>query len=177
VRPRLLPFSGIGAYLTADLHSVRASSGFSTPDKLIDMLKLLLDHELRIVEAEGGTIEQFVGDAVIAYWLPSNTGKLALAVSRVATRLVREKIPIPDLTYRLRVQFAIGELAGAYFGPAHAQRFQVIGKARERAKAVSSFTPGKDCILTDAATFLLLPDTARAAFSAVNESVYVQEIA
>lgn len=165
-------FSGFGVYLTSEVHSVRSTSGFPNPQQLVDALARILGYQLAIIEAQGGVVEQFVGDCVIAYWRPADSKAMLDSVHTATTRVIREKVKIPNLDFRLRVGFCASDMAGAHFGPESARRFQVVGRARDRANALPRFSPGSDCIFTDADTIAAMSADARAAFTAFSPTVF-----
>lgn len=165
-------FSGVGVYLISEVHSVRSASGHLAPQGLIDALASILSYQLAIIEANGGIVEQFVGDCVIAYWVPAESQTMLASVREAARRIVREKVKIPDLEFSLRVSFCASEMAGAYFGPESGRRFQIVGRARDRANALPRLSPGADCTFTDADTVAVMPDDARAEFAALSPTVF-----
>ena len=97
---------------------------------------------------------------------------MVASACEAATKLVHEKVKIPELEFRLRIGFAASDLVGAYFGPPSGRRFQIVGKARDRANSFPPPAPGTDGIFTDAETFALMPTTARIGFVAVTSTVY-----
>ena len=165
-------FSGVGVYFTSEVHSVRSAQGYVAPQKLIDAVASILGYQLAIIESCGGTIEQFVGDCVLAYWRPADLPTLLASVRDAGTRIILEKVTIPDLDFRLRVNFCAAEMAGAFFGPDSGRRFQVVGRARDRTNALPRFSPGIDCIFTDADTVAAMPADTRSAFVPLSPTVF-----
>jgi class 3 adenylate cyclase len=170
--PEPRPFSGIGVYLTSEVHSARSSRGRISPVALVDALAGILEYQSAIIESHGGIIEQFVGDCVVAYWEPGDPTPTANSAYEAAKKILRGKSDIAGVEFRLRVNFSLADMAGAFFGPASGRRFQVIGKARDRANGLPRFSPGADCIFTDAETMAQLPDPARAELTPFGPKVY-----
>lgn len=169
-------FAGVGVYLTSEVHSVRSAQGHIAPQKLIDALASVLGYQSAIIEAHGGIVEQFVGDCVIAYWMPQDLPAMVCSARGAAMSIIREKVRISELDFRLRVNFCAAELAGAFFGPASGRRFQVIGRARDRTDALPRFSPGVDCIFTDADTVAAMPVDMRATFAAQSATVFTFQL-
>jgi len=96
-------------------------------------------------------------------------GELSL---RSRHEIVREKVKIPELDFCLRVNFAAADLAGAVFGPAVGSAVSSSRKARDRANSLPRFSPGVDCIFTDAETIAIMPPAARNGFVAISATAY-----
>jgi len=170
-------FTGPGVYFMTDVHSVRCDSLSPSPASLIEATTRILTSQSRIIEAQGGTIEQFVGCAILAYRPPMNDLSAALgSAHKAAGLLIRNKTKVPSLDFCLGIRFSAGELAGALFGTGSVQRFQVLGKARDRAGRLPHFQPGSDFVFTDAETFRVMPDEARATFVPMNETTYSLQV-
>ena len=169
-------FSGCGVYLTTEVHSARYTTGPFSPSHLIESLSRILGYQSAVIEKHGGHIEQFVGDCIVAYWRPSDPTNLATCARHAAEELIRGKMKVQDLVYSLRIGFAVAELAGAYFGPVSRERFQVIGKARDRANHLPRFLVANDFIVTDAQTWVAMPVATRTGFVAFGPAAYALQL-
>jgi len=89
-----------------------------------------------------------------------------------AERLVTEKVKIAGLDYRVSVKFVAAELAGAFFGPASAHRFQVVGKARDRTFNLPTLGNGNDGVLTNEDTLGKLPRSVQLRFAEIAPAVF-----
>lgn len=158
-------------FLTTQVHSVK-SSGKLSPEALIHLSSRILDYQQRIIAEAGGIIEQFVGDCVVAYWPPADLQHIIRQVDGAVQRIVREKVVIPDLEYRLAIRFSASDIAGAFFGPATAFRFQVVGRARSRTEALPGPVMGEGCVFTDPDTVELMPEEIRASYMPFGPTVY-----
>jgi hypothetical protein len=140
--PKPRPFSGIGVYLTSEVHSARSSRGRLSPVALVDALAGILEYQSAIIEAHGGFIEQFVGDCVVAYWEPGDPAPTANSAYAAAKKILRGKVDIAGLEFRLRVNFSLADMAGAFFGPASGP----VSSDREGAgprQWTAAFLPGR----------------------------------
>lgn len=166
-------FTGISGYLQSEAHSLRAPPGSVRADSLVELVRILLEAQSAAIEAEGGKIEQFVGDSTIAWWPPQDPAHIAAAMYAASRCLLDTKPNLTGITYRLGVRFTVGELAGAWFGPTAGQRYQVIGRARDRARGLPAHFFGKDWIVTDRDTLALLSGEVRKDFAAAGPAAFV----
>lgn len=170
--PAPQPFTGVGVYLTSEIHSAKCASGRMSAEKLISAMASILDYQMAIIESNGGLIEQFVGDCIVAYWSPADPAMLVRAVRESAARISREKVTIDNLEFDLRITFCVAEMAGAYFGRPPGARFQIVGKARDRAARLLAFSPPGDWLITDVDTVALMPEPRRAEFTQTGSTSY-----
>lgn len=165
------PFQGVGVYFTSEVHAASGTVG-ADPTALVEALATILDYQQRIIGESGGIVEQFVGDCVIAYWTPDDLENVLPRVSQAAGRIIREKPPVARLGYRLAVHFCAADLVGAFFGPANASRFQIMGQARSRAESLPRSIPGQDCVLTDPDTVASMPLPLCNAYLPISTTAY-----
>jgi class 3 adenylate cyclase len=170
--PTIGPFMGEGVFFSSDVHSVAPRKGNLSPIGLIEVLAAILDYQKTIVQEQGGLIEQFVGGCVIAYWPPSSGAAMVEAAFETGARLVREKVEVAELDYCIRVKFVASELAGAFFGSKTTFRYQVVGKARDRANELPNLSDGKDCVLTNQDTLGKLPLPVQNRFTLIKSAVF-----
>lgn len=168
------PFEGVGVYLTTEVHSVKSRSVFD-PAALVHVQSEILGYQQRIIEEECGSLEQFVGDCVAAYWPPSGLKHIVRQADRAVHRIVREKPAVAGLEYRLSIRFCASDLAGAFFGAGTAFRFQVIGRARSRAEALPRSIPGEDCAFTDRDTFSVMPAEVRTSYVSHGSTAFMRK--
>jgi adenylate cyclase len=91
-KPRL---GGHEAEITAYFSDIQGCSTFSeklTPAKLVDLLNDYLTVSTDIVQEEGGTLDKYIGDAVVAMFgapiaLPDHAYRACVAMLRVQTKL------------------------------------------------------------------------------------------
>ena len=115
---------GVEVELTAYFSDVQSFSAFSevlTPRQLVDLMNEYLTACTDIVQAEGGTLDKYIGDAVVAMYgaplaLPGHAFHAAQAALRVQRRCgeLREKwrheVPEkgwPELVTRLRTRIGL----------------------------------------------------------------------
>ena len=115
---------GVEEEITAYFSDVQSFSTFSevlTPAQLVELMNEYLTACTDIVQAEGGTLDKYIGDAVVAMYgaplaLPDHAYHAALAALRVQRRCgeLREKwrheIPVkawPEIVTRLRTRIGL----------------------------------------------------------------------
>lgn len=119
--PRL---GGVEEEITAYFSDIESFSSFSEvlpPDRLVELMNEYLSACTDIVQAEGGTLDKYIGDAVVAMYgaplpLPGHGHRAVLAALRVQARCaeLREKWRAeqatkgwPDLVTRLRTRIGL----------------------------------------------------------------------
>ena len=68
--PQTEKFSGVGTVLMGGIISVATLAEHLSHEDLIEVLKQLQNHVRSGIEKHSGTILQFAGDAVLAFWAP-----------------------------------------------------------------------------------------------------------
>jgi adenylate cyclase len=130
--PEIEPFSGAGSVLLLDVANFTqlASDGLSPAD-LVVVVNAHLQHVSAIIVKHGGVIHQYIGDAVMAYWLESEAAENH---AQLAVRAARELLahPCPDnlpggMRLTLDLSIGTGEMVGTHFGPI--RQFQIVGAA------------------------------------------------
>lgn len=128
LRPQ--PFSAQGTLFSLDIRSLTAVAQEFSADRTVDLANRHLDHVMQAIAKHEGEVHQFIGDAVVAYWL-DGTVPGARAAFACALDLLAHPMPAKtrkDVAYDLDIGLATGEIVGAYFGPI--QQFQLIGSAQ-----------------------------------------------
>ena len=125
-------FSGIGTIFTSEITNLANVAKYLGPMDLIKILERYINHVTSIVEKHRGSILQFEGDAILAFWHPEQTNpshaQLAFNAScEIISKLPRLIIAQKHLTYDIDIVLGTGEMSGDFFGPAKV--FQVVGKA------------------------------------------------
>ncbi len=158
--------------MTSEIHSVRSATGQLSPGELIAALGKILGYQQALIENSGGSIDQFVGDCVLAYWRPAPENHSVARAVATAAQIIREKPHVPGLEFNVRINFAQDELTGAYFGPKSAQRFQVVGRARDQLSDLPRLGGPVDYAIISKETFEALPPQDRARFVAAGPQAY-----
>ncbi|MDN5918029.1 MAG: GAF domain-containing protein [Pseudonocardia sp.] len=117
--------------LMADLRGFTPFAEANPPDRVVAMLNTYYGAVVPVILAEGGTVVQFVGDAVMAVWgAPTRqpdharrAGRAGLALQRAVTAIAAERPGWP----RFRVGINTGPALVGNVGAAQMRNFTAIG--------------------------------------------------
>ena len=113
---------GIEENITAYFSDIQAFSSFSeklSPSRLVDLMNEYLTACTDIVQAEGGTLDKYIGDAVVAMYgvplaLPDHPLRACVAALRVHRRVAelrekwtREGDQWPDIVHKLQTRIGL----------------------------------------------------------------------
>jgi class 3 adenylate cyclase len=134
-----------GAVLASDIRSFTTMSEEHPVTQIVQMLNIHLDIMSREIQKNGGTIEEFIGDAVIAVFLddrPEECMARAVAAARgmmqahAAISAQREREGV--FPYRMGVGISFGDLMIGTFGSGNRRKFAVLGDPRVRAEEMEA---------------------------------------
>ena len=153
--------------LFSDICSFTPLSGRMSPRQVIELLNDYFDVLCPIVKAEGGDIDKFIGDAIMAVFdeLPGREPPPLRAVRagvamQAALRAFNEGRPTP---LAMRVGVNTGPLVRGDLGSRHVRRdFTVIGDTVNRASRYESSCPRGE-VLISASTLEPIADLVTAA--------------
>lgn len=86
------------AVLFSDIRGFTDASGFSTPEELVELLGEYLSEVNSIITQHGGNLDKFMGDGILAYFMPSpnesapHPARAVAAALRVLHRLEELKV-------------------------------------------------------------------------------------
>jgi class 3 adenylate cyclase len=148
--------------LFADLTGFTSFSEQVRPDEAVAMLNAAFGAAVPVVLAEGGTIVQFAGDAMMAIFnAPIRQPDHALRAARAALQLQRSSAAVRSApgTPRFRVGLNTGRALVGNVGGAHLQTFTAIGDTTNLAARLQTFAPAGSVVVGER-TFELLGDLA-----------------
>jgi adenylate cyclase len=134
--------------LFADMRNFTAASEQMTPEAIVDMLNTYLSIIIDSVLENGGMINKFAGDNVMAVWnapqFQTDYARLAVKAAGEAQRKIAEVQQ--DDSARIKVQFGIGintgDAVAGNVGSSGRAEYTVIGDAVNLASRICSATPG-----------------------------------
>lgn len=139
--------------LFADLRGFTSFSEKHTPEEVFNVLNRYLSMAAEQILAQEGTIDKFMGDAVMAFWnapddQPDHAWRAVKAAWEIATRSSREEYP--DLTFRVGVATGYAMLGNV--GMENLFNYTAIGDIVNCAERLQSLAaPGQ--VLISAATW------------------------
>lgn len=117
--PLRVELGGIETIVTvlfADLEGFTPLAERIAPPRLLEVLNSYLDLLVQHIKANGGTVDKFIGDGVMAlYNTPLPQDDHALRAVRTALDV---RTALPDFTHDFEPQFRLGINAGIHTGPA-----------------------------------------------------------
>jgi DNA-binding SARP family transcriptional activator len=163
--PATLPVRKTVTVLFADLVDSTALSEQLDPEALRQLLERMFAAMRGALERHGGTVEKFIGDAVLAvFGVPAAHEDDALRAVRAAVEMRDELAGLSDELERergLRLRVRIGVNTGEVFaGDATASGALVTGAAVNAAKRLEEAAPPGEVVL-GAATLRLVRDAVR----------------
>ena len=134
--------------LFADMRNFTAASEQMTPEAIVEMLNTYLSIIIDSVLENGGMINKFAGDNVMAVWnapqFQTDYARLAVKAAGEAQRKIAEVQQ--DDSARIKVQFGIGintgDAVAGNVGSSGRAEYTVIGDAVNLASRICSATPG-----------------------------------
>lgn len=138
-------FAREGVVLASDIRSFTTLSEAHSPESIVSMLNTHLDEMSRAIQSQGGLIDKFIGDAVVAvFWDDDPTVALenalnaGLLMMRAHRFIDRRRSDNGMFTYRMGVGIARGSLAVGAFGSADRREYTVVGEVRSRAEELEA---------------------------------------
>jgi len=153
--------------LFSDISGFTAMASRMPPQEVVDLLNAYFPEMVEIVLRHGGTLEKFVGDALLAVWgapvgRPDDAERAVTAAVEMQAALERFNAPrvaAGATPIRVHVGIASGQAAAGYIGTDRYIQYAVIGDTTNVASRICSAAgPGE--ILVGAETRALMPADA-----------------
>lgn len=134
-----------GVVLATDIRSFTTMSETYPPEEIVKMLNRHLELMSGEITAQGGEIDKFIGDAIIAAFFSEsretaceNAVKAARGMIRQHRRFMAERIEAGDFAYGMGVGLAAGELLVGSFGSGDRHEYTLTGHARHQAEELEA---------------------------------------
>lgn len=130
----------------ADVSGFTAMSEHLDPEEVKETMNLVFDHLTREVVAQGGTVDKYMGDALMAlFGAPRSYGddaeraaRAALRMQETFARLAAELKPKIGIDLKLRIGLNTGEVLAGYVGGGAHKTYTVMGDAVNVAERMES---------------------------------------
>ncbi|MBL0221120.1 MAG: adenylate/guanylate cyclase domain-containing protein [Myxococcales bacterium] len=143
----------------SDMRGFSARSNEQSPREVIDMLNELFDCQVPTIEEQGGEVLKFIGDGLLAIFVPRPgevglgaccTRALAACRASLATLAARNAGVAEPL--RFGIALHVGEVAYGNIGAANRLDFTCIGRAINLAARIETLTgeTGRDVLASEA---------------------------
>jgi len=148
--------------LFADLRGYTAYSERRAPTEVVAMLNAAFGAAVPIVLAEGGTVVQFMGDAVMAIWnAPRAQPDHAMRAGRAALAIQQAVKDLPSATAqpRFRVGLNSGPALVGNIGAAEIRNYSAIGDTTNLAARLQTWA-AEGSVVISASTYNLIKEWA-----------------
>lgn len=151
----------VATVLFSDIRSFTSISETMQPERVVDFLNRYLSRMVACVEATGGTVDKFVGDAIMAIWgVPVRTGRdtEAAALGALAMRASLAEFNAgrggpDDPLIRIGIGINAGPVLAGQIGSERRMEYTVIGDAVNLASRIEALNKpfGTDILLSERA--------------------------
>ncbi|MBI3890196.1 MAG: GAF domain-containing protein, partial [Candidatus Wallbacteria bacterium] len=142
--------------LFCDMRGFTAASEKASPEQVVQMLNRYFGRMVEVVFRNGGTVDKFIGDAIMAVWgVPQARPTDAFAAVRAGIEMQREladynreslALGLPEVA--MGVGIHSGPVVAGNIGSPRRMEFTVIGDTVNTASRVESSTGAGDVFLT-----------------------------
>ena len=137
-----------------DICSFTAISENETPDTVVKLLNSYFDVMVKEIIAQGGYIDKFIGDAIMAVFRGEYHLDRAIDAS-LTVRSAIEKLPVAAVSFKPKVSIGVnsGEMISGNIGSANLKRldYTVIGDTVNIAQRLQSFAKENQIIINETA--------------------------
>ncbi|MCA9384524.1 MAG: adenylate/guanylate cyclase domain-containing protein [Candidatus Magasanikbacteria bacterium] len=144
--------------LFSDLRGFTTLSESLTPEQLVEVLNMYLDEMTKIVFAEGGVLDKYIGDAVMAFWNAPMTQedhaaravRCSLAMKKRLQEMNEQKLFPNGVQLRVGIGMNTGEMVVGNIGSSLRHDYTVIGDSVNLASRTESLCKdyGSEIIVT-----------------------------
>lgn len=150
--------------LFADLRNFSTFAEGTDPEQLAELLQQIMDRLTRVIHRHGGTVDKYIGDAIMAFWgAPMADHDHAAHGVAAAQALCREMALISAEPGMPNLQLSVGINSGVVvvgeFGSSHRRSYTLLGAPVNLAAHLEGATRKTDFpILVGSGTHALMPD-------------------
>jgi adenylate cyclase len=143
----------------SDIAGMTSIAETMTPDQLVQLLSRYFDEMTQVIAAQGGTVDKFIGDAIMAFWgAPAPTADHAARACEAALRSQRRLAALraaPDVpglaNIRARIGIATGDVLVGNVGSHDRFNYTVMGDTVNLASRLESLNKlyGTEILVSD----------------------------
>lgn len=145
--------------LFSDIRGFTSLSETRPPEAIVRLLNRYFDTQVEAIFAEGGTLDKFIGDAIMAFWgapiaSPQHAAQAVRAALRMQARLEDFKRELGELGAQFDIGIGIhtGPAVVGFLGAAQRLDYTAIGDTVNLASRIEGLTKGVARILVSDAT-------------------------
>lgn len=117
--------------LFADLRNFSAYAATIDPEHLAEVLQIIMDRLTNIIHQHGGTVDKYIGDAVMAFWGAPLEDKDHARHAIIAAQALCHEMSLISLEHDLPLELSVGINSGdvvvGEFGSSHRRSYTLIG--------------------------------------------------
>ena len=145
--------------LFSDIRGFTTFSESRTPEQVVSLLNRYFSRQVAIVFKHGGTVDKFIGDAIMAFWgapLPDERQAehavlAALEMARVAVEFARE-VAIEGVEFDVGIGIHSGPAVVGFIGSENKTDYTAIGDTVNLASRIEGLTKGVARVLVSEQT-------------------------
>ncbi|MGD8574342.1 MAG: adenylate/guanylate cyclase domain-containing protein [Gammaproteobacteria bacterium] len=145
--------------LFSDIRGFTSLSETRPPEQVLDLLNRYFSRQVEVIFRHGGTIDKFIGDAIMAFWgAPLADTRQADNAIRAATEMIevleafRGELTDLDQGFDIGIGIHTGPAVVGFIGAEHRMDYTAIGDTVNLASRIEGQTKGVARILVSEAT-------------------------
>ncbi len=146
----------------SDMRGFTSMSEKNTSDKVIEILNLYLNFQAKIIHKNGGDIDKFVGDEIVAVFAGENMAdkavKAAMEIQLKIAEINRNRITIGRTVSEFGIGINTGEVIFGSIGSHYRKDFTIIGDNVNLASRLCSAAGSNEIIISKSVKALLSAD-------------------
>jgi class 3 adenylate cyclase len=143
--------------LFSDISGFTEMSSRMDPEEVVDLLNAYFPRMVEIVFRHGGTLEKFIGDALLAVWgapvaRPDDTDRAVAAANEMQAEVARFNAELESLRrpkIAIHVGIASGPAAAGYIGTDRYVQYAVIGDTTNVAARICAAAGREETLVSD----------------------------
>ena len=152
--------SRVVTLLFSDIRGFTTLSESRKPEEIVEILNRYFSRQVDVIFKNGGTVDKFIGDAIMAFWgapvddprHAQNAVKAALEMGRVVDAFKRELPPEVARDFDIGIGVHTGPAVVGFIGSENKLDFTAIGDSVNLASRIEGATKGVARILVSDAT-------------------------
>ena len=145
--------------LFSDIRGFTALSEVTTPEAVVSLLNTYFSHQVGVIFAHAGTLDKFIGDAIMAFWgapvaHPDHAARAVAAALEMSAALEELRGELGELGAELEIGIGIhsGSAVVGFIGSNDRLDYTAIGDTVNLASRVEGLTKGIARVLVTQAT-------------------------
>ncbi|MFZ5951811.1 MAG: adenylate/guanylate cyclase domain-containing protein [Candidatus Rifleibacteriota bacterium] len=137
---------GIGTVMFSDIRNFTTISEANPPEKVAASLNLHLKEMVQIIFSSGGTVEQFIGDAIVAFFPGSQEKDIARALTAAEAMMKRRRelnirsVDDGKLEFQTGIGLAFGQVVSGTLTTEQRSEFTFLGEARSNSENLETLS-------------------------------------